>query len=287
MVDYGYGITADSAGQAYVTGQTASVNFPSVNAFQPTNHGGSDAFITKFTAAGAPVYSSFLGGGSDEGGLSVALDPARNVYVTGFTRSIDYPTVNPIQSDYGGAPADAFIAKIVEVGPAPSAVVSRKIHGAAGTFDVALPLTGVAGIECRSGGMQNDYQIVWTFPGAVTFNSAAVTSGSGNVASTNSSADGREVTVNLTGVANAQSITVTLFGVKNTTTNGNVSVSMGVLVGDVNASKAVTNTDVAAIKTQVAAPVTSANFRNDVNTNGTISNTDVSTTKAQVGISLP
>lgn len=70
----------------------------------------------------------------------------------------------------------------------------------------------------------------------------------GNVASTNSGEDGKEVTVNLTGVANAQPITVTLFGVKNTTTNGNVSVSMGVLVGDVNANKAVTNTDVVAVK---------------------------------------
>jgi hypothetical protein len=93
--------------------------------------------------------------------------------------------------------------------------------------------------------------------------------------------------VNLTGVANTQSITVTLFGVKNTTTNGNVSVSMGVLVGDVNASKAVTNTDVAAVKVQVAAPVTSSNFRNDVNTNGVVSNTDVSATKSEVGTALP
>jgi hypothetical protein len=55
----------------------------------------------------------------------------------------------------------------------------------------------------------------------------------------------------------------------------------------VNASKAVTNTDVAAVKVQVAASVTSSNFRNDVNTNGSISNTDVSVTKSQVGTSLP
>jgi hypothetical protein len=62
---------------------------------------------------------------------------------------------------------------------------------------------------------------------------------------------------------------------------------MGVLVGDVSANKVVSNTDVAAVKGQVAAPVSGSNFRTDVNANGVISNTDVSTTKAQVGTTLP
>ena len=62
---------------------------------------------------------------------------------------------------------------------------------------------------------------------------------------------------------------------------------MGVLIGDTDANGIVSNTDVASIKAQVAAPVDSSNFRTDINANGTISNTDVSTTKAQVGTSLP
>jgi hypothetical protein len=62
---------------------------------------------------------------------------------------------------------------------------------------------------------------------------------------------------------------------------------MGVLFGDVNGNRVVSNTDVASVKAQVAAPVTASNFRDDVNANGVISNTDVSTTKAQVGTSLP
>jgi hypothetical protein len=62
---------------------------------------------------------------------------------------------------------------------------------------------------------------------------------------------------------------------------------MNVLLGDVNANGVVSNTDVAALKAQVAAPVTQSNFRNDVNANGIISNTDVSLTKADVGTSLP
>jgi hypothetical protein len=62
---------------------------------------------------------------------------------------------------------------------------------------------------------------------------------------------------------------------------------MSVLAGDTTANGVVSNTDVAAVKGQVAAPVTSSNFRNDVNANGIISNTDVSATKAEVGASLP
>jgi hypothetical protein len=60
-----------------------------------------------------------------------------------------------------------------------------------------------------------------------------------------------------------------------------------VLVSDVTANGSVSNTDVAAVKAAVAAPVTASNFRNDVNGNGIISNADVSATKAQVGSSLP
>jgi hypothetical protein len=62
---------------------------------------------------------------------------------------------------------------------------------------------------------------------------------------------------------------------------------MSVLLGDVTANKIVSNTDVSSVKTQVAAPVTSSNFRNDVTANGIISNTDVSTAKTQVGTTLP
>ena len=56
--------------------------------------------------------------------------------------------------------------------PTPTQVVSRKFHGGA-PFDITLPLAGNSGIECRSGGATNDYQVIFTFPSAVTFNSAA------------------------------------------------------------------------------------------------------------------
>jgi len=175
----------------------------------------------------------------------------------------------------------------INVEPAPMAqsAFSRKVHGEAGTFDVPLPLTGNVGIECRSGGATNDYQMIINFVTSVTVGDAAVTSGTGSVSSF--SVSGSQVTVNLTGVTNVQRITVTLFNVNDGTHMGNVPVSMGVLVGDVNGSTGVNSTDVALTKSQVGMAVNSSNFREDVNTSGTISSTDVAIVKSDVGTSLP
>ena len=72
---------------------------------------------------------------------------------------------------------DSLAVTTTECPPTLQSAVSRKVHGAAGTFDINLPLTGNPGIECRSGGGGNNYQLVLTFPGAVTFSNAVVSSG--------------------------------------------------------------------------------------------------------------
>ena len=118
---------------------------------------------------------------------------------------------------------------------------------------------------------------------------ASVTSGTGTVSSSGIGSDAHQYVVQLTGVTNAQVITVSLSDVRDSIghSSATVSVPMGVLLGDVNANGIVSNTDVASVKGQVAAPVTASNFRNDVTVNGVISNTDVSATKVQVGTSVP
>jgi hypothetical protein len=162
---------------------------------------------------------------------------------------------------------------------------SRKTHGAAGTFDVPLPLTGNVGIECRSGGATNDYQMIINFATTVTVESASVTSGTGSVSSFTVS--GPQVTVNLTGVTNVQRITVTLFNVNDGRRTGNVPVSMGVLVGDVNGNAVVNASDVSLTKSHVGQPVTGSDFREDVNANGVINSVDVALVKSRVGTALP
>jgi len=163
--------------------------------------------------------------------------------------------------------------------------VSRKVHGSAGTFDSGLPLAGTPGIECRTGGTTNDYQIVVTFGGPVTFSNARVTQGTGSVSST--STNGNQVFINLTGVTNAQTIQVTLVAVNDGTATTDISIPMSVLVGDTTADKFVNSADISQTKSQSGQGVTTANFRQDVNADGFINSADISLVKSKSGTALP
>jgi hypothetical protein len=158
-------------------------------------------------------------------------------------------------------------------------VVSRKTHGTAGTFDVNLPITGTPGIECRSGGANGDYTLVFSFANPLTsVSSARVTTGTGRVSNSNiDSNDAHNYIVNLTGVTNAQVITVSLSNVYDSvgSSSASVAASMGVLIGDVNASGRVDSTDVYQVRQQSLQNTNSSNFRMDVDESGRIDSTDV------------
>jgi hypothetical protein len=110
--DNGSGISVDSSGNAYVTGTTASSDFPTANAIQPALHGSRDAFVTKLNPAGnAFVYSTYLGGSADEFGIGIALDVSGNAFIAGGTGSTDFPTVNPLQASLHGI-ENGFVTKI-------------------------------------------------------------------------------------------------------------------------------------------------------------------------------
>ncbi len=112
--DSGSGIAMDAFGNAYVTGQTFSTNFPTTaGAFQTTYNGSTDAFVTKLNPTGAGLlYSTYLGGSSVEIGYGIAVDASGNAYVAGETFSSDFPTTaGAFQTIYNGS-ADAFVAKI-------------------------------------------------------------------------------------------------------------------------------------------------------------------------------
>src|SRR5438876_3618044 len=181
---------------------------------------------------------------------------------------------------------DVYYVRVAPSAPVAQSAFSRKTHGGAGTFDVPLPLSGSVGVESRSGGATNDYQMIINFATSVTVESASVTSGTGSVSSFSGSGTS-QITVNLTGVTNVQRITMTLHNVNDGTSTGDVPVSMGVLVGDVNGNAVVNASDVSLTKSQVGQAVSGSNFREDVNANGTISATDVALVKANVGTALP
>jgi Beta-propeller repeat/FG-GAP-like repeat len=116
--DYGYGIAVDADGNAYVTGETDSTNFPTASPFQAANGGNGDAFVTKLNATGnALIYSTYLGGSTSDMGAGIAVDATGNAYVTGSAYSTDFPTVNPFQATSGGS-YDAFVTKLNAAGNA-------------------------------------------------------------------------------------------------------------------------------------------------------------------------
>src|SRR5215204_1138395 len=96
-------IAVDRAGNAYVTGDTSSANFPVLNALHPTLTGITDAFIAELNSSGsALIYSTYLGGHSIEIGNGIAIDNSGNAYVVGTTSSTDFPTTNPVQANRSG-----------------------------------------------------------------------------------------------------------------------------------------------------------------------------------------
>ena len=132
-IDIGNAIAVDAAGDAYVTGQTYSPDFPTVNAFQSKLAnakdpavgfaGATDAFVTKLDPTGTKIiYSTYLGGSLDEQGNAIAVDPAGNAFVAGQTDSRDFPLVNPLHipggygDTYGGGQNDAFITEFDPTG---------------------------------------------------------------------------------------------------------------------------------------------------------------------------
>ncbi|MEP7014723.1 MAG: dockerin type I domain-containing protein [Verrucomicrobiota bacterium] len=163
--------------------------------------------------------------------------------------------------------------------------VSRKTHGGAGTYDIDLPQTGPHGVECRRPGVANDYTIVFTFINSVSVQSASVTSGTGSVGAF--TVAGNQVTVNLSGVANEQTIVVTLGNVNDGTNASNVQATMDVLVGDGNGDGHVNASDVAQIKSRIGQPLDPVNFRSDVNFNGVINASDTAIIKSNIGTGLP
>lgn len=110
------GIAVDAAGEAYVTGDTTSTDFPIHNAAQGSNGGGGDVFVTKLNASGtALVFSTYYGGTLDDAGTGIALDALGDAYVTGRTLSSNYPVSGAFQTNLIGS-SDAFVTEFSNTG---------------------------------------------------------------------------------------------------------------------------------------------------------------------------
>jgi hypothetical protein len=145
--EIGWGITVDGGGSAYVTGITSSPGFPNTpNAFDASyNGGGGDVFVARLNAGGSGLgYTIVLGGGEIDVGRGIAVDGAGNIFVTGWTRSSDFPvTPDAFDTSYNGGAGDAFVARLSAGGSTPS--YATYVGGSDGDGGSAIALDGTGG----------------------------------------------------------------------------------------------------------------------------------------------
>jgi alpha-tubulin suppressor-like RCC1 family protein len=170
-------------------------------------------------------------------------------------------------------------------------VKSRKTHGAAGDFDIAInPATAIGGaIDVESRAIGTGHKIVFSFNVAITATgSIAVTDKDGNpfmgVVAT-PSASGNDVVVTVTGIPDNRRAKFTLTNVN--TESNSFSASAGFLIGDVNSSRSVNTTDISGVRARNLQPITAANFKYDLNASGGINTTDVSQVRARSLLVIP
>jgi hypothetical protein len=140
--DEGKAIAVDGSGNAYVTGYTESTDYDvTPGAFQTTNGGSRDVFVTKLNATGtALVYSTYIGGSGGDEGNAIAVDGSGNAYVTGRTTSPDYDvTPGAFQTTNGGG-EDVFVTKLNATGTA--LVYSTYIGGSGNDWGNAIAVDG-------------------------------------------------------------------------------------------------------------------------------------------------
>jgi hypothetical protein len=208
----------------------------------------------------------------------ITADPSQPVYY--YVKA-----VNGLSSGGGGQSQEVNFA--ATPGIQLLNINSVKTHGSAGDFAIDLPLNG-SGIECRSGGANGNYQMVFNFANPVTnVSNAIVSAGTGSVAST--TLHNGDFVVNLTGVTNAQTIAVTLSGVTDSAGNTATAVTgaMNILQGDTNGDRFVNSADIGQTKSQSGQSVNGSNFREDVNADGFLNSADIGLVKSKSGTALP
>jgi len=138
--DIGNGIAVDPSGSAYVGGRTTSTDFPTSNAFQNGNAGINNAFVLRLDQSGSSlIFSTYIGGGSDDRGFGIALDNQGSVYLTGAASSVDFPTSpGAFQTRIRGG-LDCFVAKFDSQG---NAIFSTLIGGGSDDQAFAIAVDG-------------------------------------------------------------------------------------------------------------------------------------------------
>jgi hypothetical protein len=215
------------------------------------------------------------------------------IVVSGLTNGITYSCSVVAVNGVGNSAASgaALVTPVSPTPPSLTAVLSRKTHGAAGTFDLPLDTSQLIGgavtVESRAIGV--GHTIVFQFDGPVTSLGAvtAVDRTATPIGNASAQLSGSEVIVTLAGVADNTRVAISLTDLNGLGAPGSATVALGFLVGDINNSRSVNATDISGIKARSGQAATAANFRFDLNASGGINATDIAAVKARSGLVLP
>jgi Subtilase family len=285
------------------TGGTSvlTITLSNANAVTLTGVAFTDTYPTGMVNTGTPS-PSITGAGctgslvASSGGNAIALTsgviPAvasctYKVNVTSSTANVYVDTSGAVTTPIGldTAAHSATLTVGATNTPVLISASSRRVHGAAGTFD--LPLSEVLTnptTEPRQGPAQT---IVFTFNKPITSATVSITEGAATAAAPTFSGD--DVVVGLTGVTNQQYVTVSLTNASSSDggSGGSGSVRVGFLVGDVNQNRVVSLADLGLVNAQLAQSVTAANYLKDINASGTLTLADKGITNANLAKALP
>ena len=259
---------------------TASINFAwSNNAFSQ-NVGAAEYYIDTPPWAGGtaiPMNGTF-------NSPTVAVNATINTASLSVGRHVIFVRgrgVSNFQGFQTWGPISAAFLDVTGVTETLLSAASRLTHGGAGTFDIAMPLTGTSGVEDRASGT---YNAVFTFDGAVTSGEVLAVGGTATVGPISFS--GNTMTAQLTGVTSAEVVTLR---VQNINGDGQLhgDVPFGFLTADVNGSRSVDKPDKQKISADKNQVVTSVNFRDDINLSGVVDKPDAQSVETNRGHSIP
>jgi hypothetical protein len=256
---------------------TASINLAWANNSFSQNVGAAEYYIDTPPWAGGtaiPMTGTF-------NAATVSVNATINTAGLSLGRHIIFVRGRGVNNFQGFPTWGPISATFLDVTGTLVSAASRLTHGAAGTYDIPMPLTGPSGVEDRAA---NTYNAVFTFDGAVTSGQISVIGGTANLGPISFS--GNTVTAQLTGVTSAEVVTLR---VQNINGDGQLhgDVPFGFLMADINGNRTVNATDVGMVKAQSGQAVDATNFKSDVNANGTLNATDVGLAKSMAGAGLP
>ena len=253
--------------------------------------------ITAATAGSGQAFISFMAPGEDGGSpitvYTATCNPAGltatatvsplNVasLSNGTTYLCSLTATNAIGTSIASAPVAVMPAMTAALTPV--VVWSRKLHGAAGTFDLPIdtsaPVGGALTVEPRSIGAGHTVAFHFNYAINAAGSVTVIDGGNANVPAT-SAATGNDVLVTIPRLADAARVSVSVTGVNGTSTV--FSASLMFLLGDINNSHLVDGVDISGVRARSGQPTTATNFKFDVNTSGTVSASDISTVKARL-----